>query len=741
MAKVKKQQSGYQQLEKSEQKIVRRLYDRFFDLYTARNSLGVVEQWNKWEKQSLPGNAIQSISGSKNDNVEINSANVENPSKLKSPMTWSTIQTVLALAVDQDTEIELIAQSDEDRPKTVILEEVMQYAWEKANGDIERYHFILDACRYGTGIWKEYFRTDTRTIKDIKSWDPTTEKIVYETREIEDYNDVYGKAIDLRMFYVDQMATSMDDARDCFERMILSEESFRQLYPVKKYPNAKYVIPGGYFLGEFDDERTQEIFPEIGEDEIEVVEYWNKIKDERHIVANGTLLTPKVSPIPYKHKQLPYARLVFFPRDRQHFYGLGIAEILEHHQAGRDTVWNIMIDRMKLALNKPLFVSPGTDLTDEDMVIYPGKVTEVPEPSTSVLEMRIDPPDNQSFNIIEKIDQEAKYLIGADDPLFGVKTGGTATENAIAKESSLKKMKVFIRNLEAESMTRIGRLRFSNIQQLYSIPVRIKKIVGKTRLGQFTSGLPQAVQDAIPGRKEVEKLEPEYRRFPIEKKKVKNALNRDEWRDKPGSFVELTPDDYMGLFDVRVVPTTKLPISKEMEKKQWMEMVQGLGALPPAVQLIDWRKLLVDYFWKWDVDGNDFLIDQTSKKEQLIELAVDENDRMIEGEPIPATRGVPPEHSQRHEALIFSQEFKDFDREIQDIITRHYEGELREQQVTDAEGRLEKVKQLGAQQIPVNPETGLPEGVRGSGSMAPEASMNEAMGLQNPEPPIEPPRV
>lgn len=727
--------------------IVVRLYDRFYELYTYRELLGMTEKWDKWEAQSLPGHNLNK-SGTTDDNdarSTMTDINVEGASKLKSPMTWSTVWTVVALASDQATNIELIAQSEEDRHKTVVLKEVFDYAWDKSRGNVERTAAFIDICRYGTAIWKEYYRTDTRQIKDIKSWNPFTEELVYEEREIEDYNDVYGKSIDIRSFYIDNAATNMEDARDCFERMILPMESFNQLYPTKKYPNADKVVPGSHFLGLYD-ERENQVFPEIGEDEVEVLEYYNKVRDERHIVANGVLLTPLISPIPYKHKQLPYARSVFFMQDRQHFYGIGIPEVLEHHQAARDTVWNIMIDRMKLALNKPMFISPGSDLTDEDMVLYPGKVIEINEPSTAVREMQIDAPDGQSFSIIDKIDTEAKYLIGADDPIFGVKSGGTATENAIAKEASLKKMKMFFQLFEAETMTRIGRLRLSNIQQLYSVPLRIKKIVGRTVLGKFTSGLPQQLQDALPGKKEVTKLEPEYRKFPLDKKKMQNALNREEWVDREGQFTELKPDDYMGVFDIKVIPTTTLPISKSMERKEFSEMLQGLGTLQPAMQLINWKKLLVDYLHKWDVDGDDYIVDQESQFEKVVKLAVDENDRMIEGEPLPFTRGVPPEHSQRHEALIFSKDFATFDGEIQRIIVKHYEGELKEQQMVEAQQRLDKLKSMRFVQpeqppqeqaipegaVPVNPQTGLPEGM----------TDNEAMGLQPPQPgaPLPPPQ-
>lgn len=656
---------------------ISRIYQRFDAMRNSRQALGVEAKWLKYEKQYAPGIATRDTD-----------LHIKNPSKIKSSMTWANIQTVLAMMIDQKLEVELMPQEKKDRAKALVLQAVFDFAWEKSKGNVELFYFILSALVYGTGIWKEFYRSETRKIKEIDSYDPTTETLIYKETTIEDYNDVDGENVDIRKFYVDDEASDMENARDCIERSLVPFASFTYQFPKEKYQNVSRVTPGASFLSDVEELREENPHPDIGEDRIEILEYWNKERDERVILANGVIILD--TPNPYKHKQLPYARLPFYVKDKQNFYGVGIAELLEHPQATMDTVLNLMIDRMKLALNKPIFTTSAEDIGDGKggkVVLEMGKVVVVND-IAGVREFDIDPPDQVSLAILEKVESEPKYLIGIDDPQFGVKSGGTATENAIAKESSLRKMKVFLLLLENEALTRIARLRIANIQQFYSQPLRIERVAGKTlkdsMVAMFTGKQPMT-------------FKPIYRKFPLNLKKQKTELgNEFTYVQSKGEIIELQPEDYEGYYDVKVKPNSSLGVSKALAQSQDTEFLASLGNNPVAAKYVNWKKLLIESFYLRGKVGEDYVVEENVFEDKMNDLAEMENNAMMQGQVIQPTGGATIAHSERHFALINSEEYKNSHIDIQKMILQHYDGELAAHERTQAENALSATRQLQA---------------------------------------------
>ena len=656
---------------------IARIYERFLDMKRYRQDENLEGDWNKWEKQFLPGEATRDAD-----------VHEKNPSKVKSALTWTNIQTAISMVVDQRPEIQLIANSDEDRRKSLIMQAVYDYTWEKCKGDIELFFLVLSAAIYGTGIWEESYRVTKRKIKEITEYDPGEEMIRFKESEIEDYNDVVGEVVDLRMFYIDEKARNMEDARDCIKRRLVPFPSLEYQYPKSIFPNVTKVQSGSYFESAFNDLRDKTVHSQIGEDEVEIIEYWNKERDERIIIANGVILLDM--PNPYKHKQLPFVRLPFFPRDREHFYGIGIAELLEHPQATLDTFINLIIARTKLSLSKPIFHNSGETFETPNLELEPGMLVEVND-INGVREFDIDPPDAVTFEVYKKVEEEAKYLVGTDDPMFGVKSGGTATENAIAKESSLRKMKVFLRILEQETMVRLARLRIANIQYFYAKPLRVERIVGTGLVDKIASFL-----NIEPERK----MKPIYRSLPIDFRKEKTEMGVN-FTSAEGEIIELLPEDYMGNFDVKVKPNSSIPISRALMQQQKTDMLVALAPTPIGQMMMannmeGWRKFGVDYFYDWNMEGEKYLPDGKTIFDELKELAVKENNAMMNGITLAPTGGAIPDHSARHLALINSKDFLNLDSSIQQVVITHYEGELKAQKLAEARQTMLAAQGQGA---------------------------------------------
>jgi hypothetical protein len=301
----------------------------------------------------------------------------------------------------------------------------------------------------------------------------------------------------------------------------------------------------------------------------------------------------------------------------------------------------------------------------------------------------IPPIDRSVFEAYDKVDTNAKKKIGIDDPMMGVKTGGSATENAIAAQAAKDKLDLFFKMLEEDCDIRDEWLKLNIIQQFYSDPVRIEAIEGEDG-------------------KKVNK--PVYRKLPINVQQKKTEFGDQEFEIEKGKYFEIVPEsigvyeDRYAQFAVKVVSRTTTPISKEFTKKRWDETLKTISLIPQFSMMANWEKL-----WKKTAEIDEFDPDEYSAGkdpiQEMTDLAEEENDRMMtqqndqDGkkvyELIPPTAGATPEHNDRHRALVMSMDMKALPEEVQKNILIHYEGELKELQVTQAKEVLNQAQNIG----------------------------------------------
>lgn len=140
-------------------------------------------------------------------------------------------------------------------------------------------------------------RTETNEDGDITGW---TERMVPV------YDDLFLDVISPLNFLVDPNATTMDDAMDCAYFHLENFESFWETY--KNNPLFKHVdevkvgIQGTYMDGAFVAGQIGNF--ECQPDMVMVCEYFNKIRDEWIVYANGVEIY--YGPLPDDHKELPF---------------------------------------------------------------------------------------------------------------------------------------------------------------------------------------------------------------------------------------------------------------------------------------------------------------------------------------------------------------------------------------------------------------------------------------------------
>ena len=475
-------------------------------------------------------------------------------SDLKLPDTFSVIETAKSEMIDQSPGITYRPRETGDILKATKLNKIFEYTWEKANGDLELMSFIDDTLVYGLGIGEEYWKHDVIKEKHLGEFD--MEKMEPKSWEEKDrvvYDDVYFCSIPIWSFYWDPMADSLENARDCAKVQIMTKHDFDKKYA--KYPKAKKVTSGASIyrpewfnpLGNVDDK------------EVEVIHYYDKLNDLYLILANDLLITSSDNPIPYKHKDFPFIRSVdiLLPHS---FVGMGEPKVMRCLQEERDTLRNMRLDTTHLNIQTQYIVDDRLELDDEDLIAKPHSIIRGPVDSIRAVEKI--PIFGEAVQEEQLLNDDIIKATGIDIRMQSLGgSGDTATEVAILKESSLKRIRLKLKLLEKMALHRLGRLRLSNIQQFYSIP-KVVKIIGE-------EGLEETEQFRNIG--------------------FKHPKGNYEW------FTAM-PDDLTGEYDVIVIPGGTLPVSKALEAQKAINLFDRLLPLTQTgvVDPIELTKMLID---------------------------------------------------------------------------------------------------------------------------------------------------
>lgn len=573
------------------------------------------------------------------------------------PDAFAAIQTQAQETIERRSRPTIISTEESDDPLSEFCNDVINYNMNNTGYDYQYYLAKLSASIRGTAFLMDYWRTDKRIVKDPDSLNPDG-TIKYVSREITDFDDDYTEWVPNEYIYIDEKARDIDEALDGFRREIINIDEFRRKYGSRAdFFDTQYVYAGG-------DTGTRSFFQmphDITSQDVEVLHYYNRAIDAYWVVANN--ITIHDSPLPWKHKELPFAAIYQY-RVPGRFWGIGIPKVIHFLSEERKTIRNLNLDRQKLQINKMFIHNSSFDIDDEDLVSRPGGMISVDtngQPvNNAIVPLEYGDVPTSYFKTEEILLEDMRRAHGIDDRVSGANVGSTATQAAIQKESAIKRINLISIQAEMSSVVRIGRLKWANIQFFYPVP-RMEKI---------------AEDNEEKEQKVYRQITVNNRKYSIVDKNGGKGLNMEEVKGATG----LRLDKQMARFletstDITVDASVFTPISKAIEQTKKTEVWSLLNSIPEAAATLDMPGSVADLLRVNDIKPELWMKAAAMPEKDSMLLAEAENMIMSAGQPLAPTEGATAEHTMVH--LMFTQgaDFKTFAPEIQALFEAHILGE------------------------------------------------------------------
>lgn len=573
---------------------------------------------------------------------------------------------------------------------------IMKYSMDRTNFDFQYFLAKYSAAIRGTAFLMDYYRVDKRKIMDAADVNDDG-TIKFKEKEVVDFDDDYTEWVPNEYIYVDPDARSIEDAKDCIYREVLDLNEFKRRYEFRPdFMNVDCVKPASETVNKAFFRMPQDLMG----DQVEALHYYNRSFDEYTVLVNNVIV--RMGPLPNKHKELPVTP-VYHYRNPGYFWGIGIPKVIYSLTEERRSIRNLRLDNQKMQQNKMFLKnSQSGDFDEDEVVTRPFGIIEVETnglPLNQVMQpLEYSDIKASSFKEEEMLLEDIRRAHGIDDRIQGVQMGGTATEAAILKESSQKRINLITTLAEMETIKRIGKLKWSNLQFFYGVP-RIEKTFDRN--------------------KDVEKKV--YKKINVDGKEFTIVTGDDGKKELKVNEIagtttfELNKEmaTYMeGDYDIMIDSTSSMVISKPIQQAKIVELLTLMSSNPTWMAQIDPYKSLQRMYELFDEDPRQWLKEAGLKVEDTRMLAEQENEIMAAGNVLGPTPDASEEHTLIHIQYTETAEFQSLPPEIQDMIVNHIMGEHDANPMTGAAADLLK-SPAQAGTPGANPDTAQPGGPQG----------------------------
>lgn len=356
-----------------------------------------------------------------------------------------------------------------------VLEDLNTFSLRAENGDAKFLQAALECVTKGTVVVYEGYKKTVQKEKIVQDFDAEKGKAKFKEGERVIFDNCYQEVVPLEDFMItNPFQADVQMQPKIIWRKLTSH--FEGELEFSKYPNWKYVKPGGYTVG--NDTQTfyrNSLLTQLEKDQIEVLRYYNRSENRHIVMVSGIILYD--GPIPFKDGRYPFAKAVNEPFANDFFWGNGHPNKYMGEQDLINSFINVMADK---TFNSMQYTGLSSDLDDliEDDSIEIGKWRKVGDitkwkylesPAVNAGEMNM-------FQNVLNLARESANTGGGQG--YSPKGGKLSTQQVMMQQQEQMQKLSFNMNFLEDLERDRTEIRLAHILQFYSIP-KIEKITGK----------------------------------------------------------------------------------------------------------------------------------------------------------------------------------------------------------------------------------------------------------------------
>lgn len=582
-------------------------------------------------------------------------------SHLVLPDAFAGIQAHMQETIDRRSRPILESVENSDLNIELFVNAIMKWSMDRTGFDYQEFLAKQAAAIRGTSFVMEFYRFEKRDVQDPVGVNEDG-TMRYVKKEIVDADDTFTTFIENEYVYLDPGANHADGLRDMIYREIVDWKEFQRVFSKRAdFMNIKLVPK----CGAVHDQVTYFQKPkDMSDDDVEILHYYNRATDEYNVLANNVLI--RLGPIPFKHKELPLAIHTHYNVPGR-IWGLGIPRVIFSLTEERTSLRNLALDRQNMQINKMFLVNDLIDLDDEDFRTRPNGFVPVNTnglPIDNVIKS-VDYGDIPSsyYKAEEMLLEDIRRAHGINEQSQAINPGGTATTAALTQQASQRRIAMINALADMDTLVRIGRLKWSNIQFFYPTP-RVERITENNEVRE---------------KKIYRRIKTEGQEFTLVKDNGTLKLATNEIDGSAGFKLDKTHARFMqGDFDVIMHSEPDAMMSKPLRQAKMTEMFNLLLLNPQAAAVVDMNKAVKRFLKINDEDPKDWMRGNGMSEQDWKRLAIHENMVMATGQPLAPTPEANELHTEEHLNFMNTKDYDDLIAQnpaIEAIFEEHVFGE------------------------------------------------------------------
>jgi hypothetical protein len=361
------------------------------------------------------------------------------------------------------------------------------------------------------------------------------------------------------------------------------------------YENFKYVKPGVQTI--YDDANRTFYYvydPNMRQEDVEEIVYWNKNLDLKITMVNGVMLTECNNPNPRIDKLYPFDKFGYEPIHNRFFYYKSLSFKLQHDADIVNTLYQMVIDGTYLSIFKPM-INRGGEIIASD-VIVPGAVTTFSDPNANLEAINVGSDLKAGMETLAVVENsinessQAPLQQGQDDS----KSGTTAYEISKLEQNANTILGLFLQMI-AKHVKDYGKLRMGDILQHLTLP-EVSAITGNPELVYKTFFLKGAEKGANKNKKVEFTLDIPNKMTQEEYKEASYKIKEEE-SEKEMEIAKVNPSIFRELkYMVTVSPDVLNPKSDDLERAWATEEFDRMIVQPTVFDPIETGKLFLSHY-------------------------------------------------------------------------------------------------------------------------------------------------